>query len=288
MALLKNEILSADIYNTLPNIRDVMDVPEANSADIADLKQLLTKHNLSDKVRIKLVHIHFLLKEGEVFTARDIDIPKHGSINIMQPLLASQHPLLYGYHYFVDANGNLSAYEYMEAPGPDLSGQQAFIDEFCRLVQDRGLQRKLGLSLRHAEDDESTNELEYPAKRTCVDVPLRIPLPYNEHSHNTMTEFLRDWPKNAEGLELVEESGTIRERQTKSHRHHKHCSHTDQNEGLSDGDTISDAGSSDLEATDGLNVSNRLPRDIDLAGTKLDQSSELYEVVAWIADEVSM
>ena len=98
MALLRNEILPANIYNTLPNIRDVMDVPEANSADIAGLKLLLTKCNLSDKVCIKLFHTHFLLKESKVFAAREIDILKHESINIIQPLLASQHPILHGYN----------------------------------------------------------------------------------------------------------------------------------------------------------------------------------------------
>ncbi|TAQ88174.1 hypothetical protein B7494_g3496 [Chlorociboria aeruginascens] len=69
---------------------------------MADLKHLPDKHDLSDKVRTKLVYIHFRLKEGEVSLARDIEVLKYRNINIMQPFLATQHQLLYGYNYFVD------------------------------------------------------------------------------------------------------------------------------------------------------------------------------------------
>lgn len=194
MAILKNDILPADVYNTLPYIDDVTQIPHDNAADISDLKQLLVKYKLPDNVRIKLVHIHFKLKEGEVFAARDVKIPKQGTVNIMQAIPVSQHAPLYGYHFYVDKEGNLSAYEYMEAPGPDISEQRAFLEEFCQLVQNRGLQHKLGLSIRHTENDESTNELEYPAKRACIDVPDTVPLPDHERIFETMTEFLRDPP----------------------------------------------------------------------------------------------
>ncbi|KAK0635731.1 hypothetical protein B0T17DRAFT_517077 [Bombardia bombarda] len=241
----------------------------------------------------KLVHIHFHLKDGEVFAARDIQVPRHGVINIMQPLIASEHPSLYGYHYFVDDDGNLSPYEYMEAPGPDLSGHHAFIKEICQLIQERGLQRKLGLSLRHTDDTASTHELEYAAKRTCIDVPFEIPLPYSEDSFNTMTEFIRDWPVNSDGLEIVGDPGVIRQRQTKSHLHHVHHRHTDRhvdsldyNDGLSDGATISDGEFWDDEGMAGLCVNDGLTREVSLAGTKLDQSSELYDVVSYISDNI--
>jgi len=168
MTIPKNDILPAVVYNTLPYINEVTQIPHDNAADIADLRQLLVKYKLPDNVRIKLVYIHFKLEEGEVFAARDVKIPKHGTVNIMQAIPVSQHASLCGYHFYVDKEGNISAYEYMEAPGPDISEQRAFLEEFCQLVQDRGLQHKLGLSIRHAENDESTHELEYPAKRACI------------------------------------------------------------------------------------------------------------------------
>ncbi len=40
----------------------------------------------------------------------------------------------------------ISSYKYIEALGLDLSGQQAFIEEFYALVQERNLQRKLRLA----------------------------------------------------------------------------------------------------------------------------------------------
>jgi hypothetical protein len=276
MAIIKSDILPADIYNTLPYINDVTQIPHDNAADIADLKQLLVKYQLPENVRIKLVHIHFKLGKGEVFAARDVHIPEHGNVNIMQAIPASQHDSLYGYHFYVDEDGNLSAYEYMEAPGPDISEQRAFLDEFCQMIKDRGLQHKLGLSIRHAKEDESTYELEYPAKRACIDVPWSVPLPYNEGSFETMTEFLRDLPVDGA---------------TKSHIHHKHCGHTDRKrddngDGLSDGESATDGDVSDYEGKDGLFVTDGVSREIELGGSKLEKSSGLFEIVSWIADEV--
>jgi len=291
MAILKNDILPADVYNTLPHIDDVTQIPHDNAADITDLKQLLVKYKLPDNVRIKLVHIHFKLKEGEVFAARDVKIPKQGTVNIMQAIPVSQHAPLYGYHFYVDKEGNLSAYEYMEAPGPDISEQRAFLEEFCQLVQDRGLQHKLGLSIRHAENDESTNELEYPAKRACIDVPDSVPLPYNERIFETMTEFLRDPPfVDSEELKAAGDLEVIKQI-TKSCAHHKHCKHTDpknndNGDGLSDGASASDEDVSDYGGKDGLFVTDGLSREIKLGGSKLENSSELFEIVSWLADEV--
>jgi len=282
MAVFKNDILPASVYNSLPNIRDVFNVHEVNAADIADLKNLLMKHDLPDSVRIKLVHIHFLMQEGEVFATRDIMTPKHGSVAIMEPVIASQQQL-YGYHFFVDDEGNLSAYEYMEEPGVDLSGHHDFIQEFCQLVRERGLQRKLGLSIRHGENSTSTQELEYAAKRMCIDVPYEIPMPYSEDSFHTMTEFFRDWPIDSEGREP-------RQHPTKSCGHYTHHKHTDRphkhddNDGLSDGGTASDDDSSDGEFMDGLYVRPGLSLGIELAGTKLDKSSDLYDVVACVVN----
>ncbi|ESZ92688.1 hypothetical protein SBOR_6949 [Sclerotinia borealis F-4128] len=271
MAILKNDILPAGVYNTLPYINDVTQIPHDNAADISDLKQLLVKYKLPDNVRIRLVHIHFKLEEGEVFAARDVKIPKHGTVNIMQAIPVSQNASLYGYHFYVDKEGNLSAYEYMEAPGPDISEQRAFLEEFCQLVQDRGLQHKLGLSIRHAENDE-------------------VPLPYNERSFETMTEFLRDLPVvDSEKFEAAGDLEGIKQI-TKSHTHHKHCGHTDSQhndnrDGLSDGASASDQDVSDYGGKDGLFVTDGLSREIILGGSKLENSSELFEIVSWFADE---
>jgi len=67
MTIPKNDILPAVVYNTLPYINEVTQIPHDNAADIADLKQLLVKYKLLENVRIKLVYIHFKLEEGEVF-----------------------------------------------------------------------------------------------------------------------------------------------------------------------------------------------------------------------------
>jgi hypothetical protein len=182
----------------------------------------------------------------------------------------------------------------MDAPGPDLSGQQSFIQEFCQLVQERGLRRKLGLSLRHAGDDFSSHELEYPARRTCIDVPIEIRLPYGEDSFNTMTEFMQDRPMSPEGFEVVGRSGAagpiIKNYKHYTHyTHYAHCQRTDDDNGLFDGATSSDKDFSDGGAMDGLYIRYGvygLPLNIELAGIKLDQASGLYEIVSYISNNI--
>lgn len=54
MAISQQDFFPLSTYNTLPNIRDVFDVPKTNSDDLNFLKGLLDKYDLSSKVCIKL------------------------------------------------------------------------------------------------------------------------------------------------------------------------------------------------------------------------------------------
>lgn len=72
MSPLKNDILPATVYNTLPHVHRNYDVPEDNSADIADLTQLLNKHSLFNKIWVKLIYIYFLLKKDKIFISQII------------------------------------------------------------------------------------------------------------------------------------------------------------------------------------------------------------------------
>ncbi|KAK3627471.1 hypothetical protein LTR22_022747 [Elasticomyces elasticus] len=305
MAVLINDILPSAVYNTLPHIDDVMRVPEENANDIADLTALLERYKLDDRVRIKLIHIHFHLKEGEVFAARDVTVPNFGLTNIMQAVPAKKHQPLYGHHYFVNSDGDLAAYEYMSQPGPDISQYRSFIREFCQIVRKRRLQHKLGLSLRHAKQVHGTSELEYPGKRTCIDVPAEVPLPYSSHGFDTTTEFSRESAtiKNS----LKNEQGTELAKQHLPGKCNVYCKYSkhrfDEAElGLSDGNTTIDNDSSDGHITSdtddsesssdhddfdrghGLYVIDRRSRQINLAGRKLDSRAALYKIVSFVSD----
>jgi hypothetical protein len=314
MAALKNDILPAAIYNTLPHIHNMEEIPVKHAHDIYDLSALMKKYNLGDRVRIKLVHIHFQLKEGEVFAARDVVVPKIGACNIMQAVPVQLFQPLYPHHYFVNDNGDLAAYEYMSQPGPDLSQHPAFVHEFCQFVRERSLQRTLGLSLRHSDRLIATNELEYPEKRVCIDVPTEVPLPDQLNSTDTTTEFVTS---------LITEAERDHAGKCSSYTSHHHCStyrkrhrydvaeeasfksagseepsndQTSFGSDSGDGDTTgssddSDSSSSvnhdssdDSDFEEGLSVTNGISREIKLAGLKLDPGAGLYKVVSCVSD----
>jgi hypothetical protein len=234
---------------------------------------LLDKHSVSKQVRIKLIQIHFKLKDGEVFAARDVQVPNIGPVKMMSPVVPNEGIQLYGYHYFVNDDGKLAAYEYMSAPGPSLAGHGAFLEEFCHIVKGRGLQHKLGLSLRSGVNMKSKRELEFAAARTCIDVPYDIEFPCSEYvaTHDTTTEFSRIDP---------EEPAT-------RHSHHKHCRHCKYSKAARlprpmSGTELGDVNLAD-EDDEGLNVSFDLPRTIDLAGMPVAPSSDLFGVVSYVA-----
>jgi hypothetical protein len=191
------QFLPSSVYNTLPNIRDVADVPLTHAEDLSHLQGLLDKHDLSAKVCIKLVHIHFHLEEHEIMAFGSVNVPPHGPIPVLGPLKPEQASSFYGSHFFVDETNELQAWEYMTTPGPDISNHLEFIREFCDAITERGLQRKFGLSLKSTVEEGGWTEFEYPQKRATFLVPDSIPLPELEHSFNTTTEWPRECFKPA-------------------------------------------------------------------------------------------
>lgn len=125
MALLKDDFLPSSSYNSLPNIRDVANVPETHSEGLNHLQSLLDKYDLSAKVCIKLVHIHFKLLEGEIMAFGDVNVQPYGPIHILGPTKPGLTSKFYGSHYLVDDSGQLQAWEYMTTKGPDMSKHQA-------------------------------------------------------------------------------------------------------------------------------------------------------------------
>ncbi len=192
MALFKDDFLPSSVYNTLPNIREVSDVHQTHSADLSHLQSLLDKYDLSAKVCIKLVHIHFKLEEGEIMAFGDVNVPPHGPIPILGPTKPGPASKFYGSHYLVDEFGQLQAWEYMTTEGPDMSGQSAFVRDFCHAIIQRGLQHKFGLSLKSSVEEGGWTEFEYPEKRATFLVPDTIPIPELENSFNTTTEWPRE------------------------------------------------------------------------------------------------
>lgn len=178
MVLLKNDFIASSVYNRLPFINDVHNEPDERLDELRDLKQILSKHKIPDTICIKLLHIHFELLDGEVMAFKNVDVPPHGEIETLGPHKVTPALELTGCHFFVDTDGNLQAFEYMQGEGPDMSAHQDFLAEYCRIITERGLQRVFGLSLRPDEQEQASwTELEYPQKRMTFNVPGGISLP---------------------------------------------------------------------------------------------------------------
>lgn len=127
---------------------------------------------------IRLIHKHFDTKEGEVMVFEKVVVPAYGTVQTMKPAVPAVNHQLHGIHYFVDGEKSLQAYEYASCATPDVTAFQLFLDDFCRVVSERGLQHKFGLKFKG--DDELSNvgwtEFEFHRKRGTI--MLQDGMPY--------------------------------------------------------------------------------------------------------------
>ncbi|KAK0633931.1 hypothetical protein B0T14DRAFT_533991 [Immersiella caudata] len=184
------DFVSPSAYNGLPHILDVADVPKVNAEDLDELRKLLSRHDVPTGVCIRLIHKHFNIVDNEIVVFEDIDVPEHGAIRCMHPIPAHiLAPRFRGLNYFVNNDSRLQSYEYTATEAPDMSAHTAFLDEFCRFVVERGLQRKLGLKLGLGKETTSWTELELPNKRATIMIPAGIPIPDLEYDVKVTTEW---------------------------------------------------------------------------------------------------
>ncbi|PKK46972.1 hypothetical protein CI102_10341 [Trichoderma harzianum] len=138
MSLIKDDFLPSEAHNSLPYIIDNENVPHDNNQDITDLVSLFRKHQLPQGFCVKLVHKHFDTEGDEVMVSRDITVPTQG-------------------------------------PGSDLHQYDDFFKELSSLVVERGLQKKLGLTIDDGEvHSRKWTEFEVPEKRGTIMIPQDV------------------------------------------------------------------------------------------------------------------
>jgi len=185
---------SAAVYNSLPHIHEVINVPSQDHEDLDYLRALLAKHNTPQSISVRLVHKHFHLHDGEVMVNRTLELPTLGTVRILRPALPTKD--LQPVHFHVDADGRLQAYEYapLSHPDasryPDLSTMPAFVEKFSRAVRERGLYRKFGLKLRTTAQGAKWHEYEFPEERSTIMVQPGMPRPDGTEAHKAvLTEY---------------------------------------------------------------------------------------------------
>lgn len=190
--MLKDDLVSSATYNSLPHISNLAGVSDDNSSDPQQLRALLVKYNVPNCICIRLVHKHFDVKEGEATVLKTLDIPKHGSVSILRPSqIAAAPSQLHGFHYFVNADGLLQAYEYSPlAAALDMFNFGPFLVESCRTVDERGFQHKLGLEIgRDIDTEDGWTEFEFNEERRTIIIPEGCPKPEAEYEFSVETEF---------------------------------------------------------------------------------------------------
>ncbi|KAG8161467.1 hypothetical protein KVR01_008454 [Diaporthe batatas] len=182
MAVLINTFVTSSIYNSLPHIKDVSDVPTENREDLEILRALLLKHDVPEAVSIRLIHKHYDALDGEVMVFDKVKLPAYGTVQTMRPVVPPKDSGFCGIHYFVNDQGALQAYEYATCGVPDTSNLGAFFAEFCHIVTERNLQHKFGLKIKTIDELDQTGWTEYElhAKRITVMFPDGIPQPQGD------------------------------------------------------------------------------------------------------------
>ncbi len=229
MAALVNRLIPFDLYNSLPTIKDVSNVPADHSQDIEDVRKLLVKHGVAQKVSIRLIHKHFDAKKGEVMVFNKAVLSGYGTVQTMKPVVPPNDHKLHGIHYFLNEDGDaFLAYEYVRSDIPDVILCEPFLEEFCGLVTERSLQRKLGLKIKMHDDDDDDKketgwtEFEYPQGRSTIMFEDGMPTPKGDFGYTVSTEW--GAPGNEDGKTNCKHKTTCNHGQKKC-THCKHCTH---------------------------------------------------------------
>ncbi|KAM7184333.1 hypothetical protein V8F20_012265 [Naviculisporaceae sp. PSN 640] len=194
MGVVKNAYPPASLYNRIPFIHNMGHVAKAYAEDLNHLRNLLDVYDMPKSVCIKLIHIHFHLKDGEMLAVRELDAPPYGKIPFLEPVAIDDVAgKVYGCNYVVDDSGDLQAFEYTTIEGgPDLAGYPAFVAEFCSAITERGLEHKFGLAINlGAAEHGAWMELDFPEKRATFLLPSHVQLPQSDDVKivTTITKF---------------------------------------------------------------------------------------------------
>jgi len=109
----------------------------------------------------------------------------------MKPAVPAVNHQLHGIHYFVDGEKSLQAYEYASYATPDLTAFQLFLDDFCRVVSERGLQQQVWPQIQGGRRAQQCwmDEFEFHRKRGTIMLQDGMPMPDGDSDYTVKTEW---------------------------------------------------------------------------------------------------
>ncbi|KAM3518328.1 hypothetical protein MY4038_010124 [Beauveria bassiana] len=143
------------LYNSLP---DDKNQPEISVFHLNNIKELIVKYGVQEKLGIHLVHGHLQIDHGSVM---------HGTpmTNIRgcwsRPTAISNLDVsnIHGHIFAISPNGHFQAYEYRNGAPPNIEvHDEAFIAALCNYLREHQLESLIGLQVLNEDKNRELQE----------------------------------------------------------------------------------------------------------------------------------
>jgi len=170
-------MISTKAYNNLPTVTEADSASEGLDAVKKRLLDIVTRHGLSDKFGVRLIHKHFDMNDGEIPVFRDIDVQGICIAIFMGPVRDNSLGPVFGQNFLLDSEGAIVPFEYTTSPCEAPSEYPGFVEELAHELLVSNAAKVLGLCTS-AKRSESYTEFELPSLRSTIMIPTRL-MPVN-------------------------------------------------------------------------------------------------------------
>jgi hypothetical protein len=180
-------VISAQDFNTIPDIHDQVDIPN-DPALFAALGKTFRKYDVHKRFGLHLLHRHFDLPEGCIMLKSNVDTDI--SLTTITHLdLIEQSPIR-GVLYFLNDAGSFQAYEFEHGDALDISS--TFLEELSEILHKFKMEKVIALDTGavHASRDNFPN-FEYVVGDTAT-VTVRVDKKVESHHRQTGFTFLEN------------------------------------------------------------------------------------------------
>lgn len=169
------------------------------------LCKIILSNKMEDHVRVRLIHMHYYMKESEVPVLRPIMVEDICAAVVMSPMPSNTLGLAGKHYLFDEFKDSFVAYEHSTVHSFDLLECTTFLEQYKdELVLSPGASLIFGLGIRDQDvkmQEKRYCELELPILRGTVAVPFSmIPLAIDETNFHRLGYQDRGVIRNTNGM----------------------------------------------------------------------------------------